>query len=56
MGDARSSHSIYVQGEISTPKIGAQASAPISYCQSYELAISRLKRGGIEVITAGHIF
>ena len=56
MGDARSSQGISVQGEISTPEINAQASAPISHPQSYELAISRLKRGGVEVIMVGHIF
>ena len=56
MGDARSSHSISVQDEIVTPKFDAWASAPISHPQSYELAISSLKRGGVEVIVAGHIF
>ena len=32
-----------------------RASTPISHPQSYELAISRMKRGGVEVIIASHI-
>ena len=56
MGDARSSHSMSVQDEIVTPKIDAWASAHISHPQSYKLPISRLKRGGVEVIVASHIF
>ena len=29
---------------------------PFHTCQSYELAISRTKRGGVKVIMASHIF
>ena len=43
MGDARSSHGISVEDE------------PISDPQCYELAISSMKTGGVEVIVAGHI-
>ena len=56
MGDARSSPSISVQEEIVTPKIIAQACAPLSCPQSYELTIPRPKRGWVEVIMASHIF
>ena len=47
-GDARSSHGISVEDEAVTPKIDAWASTPISCPQSYELAISSMKRGGVE--------
>ena len=55
MGAARSSHDISVEDKMVTPKINAWANAPISCPQSYELAISSMKRGGVEVIVAGHI-
>ena len=48
--DARSSHSINVEGEVVTPKINVWASSPVSCPQSYELAISRMKRGGVELL------
>ena len=50
------SHNISVQDEKITPKIDAQSSTPVSHPQSYELAICRMKRGGVEVIMVGHIF
>ena len=48
-------HGICIQDEMVTAKINAQASAPISHPPCCELAISRTKRGGVEIITAGHI-
>ena len=38
-----------------SPKIDAQTSTPISCPQSFELAISRTKRGGVEFIIASFI-
>ena len=49
-------HGISVHDEKVTPNINAWASIPISCPQSYELAIFRMKRGGVDVIIAGHIF
>ena len=54
-GGARRSHGISVEGEMVTKKIDAWASAPISCPQCYELAISRMKRSGVEFIVASHI-
>ena len=54
-GDARSSHSISVKDKSVAQNINAWASAPIPALQSYELAISRTKRGGVEFIMAGCI-
>ena len=54
-GGHRSSHGISVEDGIVAPKIDAQASTPISHPQSYELAISSMKRGWIRVIVTGHI-
>ena len=39
----------------SPKKIDAWVSTPISCPQSYELAISRMKTGGVEFIIASHI-
>ena len=47
-GDARSSYSISVADEGVPPKINVQASTPVSKPQSYEVAISSMKRGGVE--------
>ena len=54
-GDARSSHGISVEDKMVGQKIDALASTPVSCPQSYELAISRIKRGGIEFITTSPI-
>ena len=54
-GDARSSHGISVDGGGVTPKIDVQSSTPISCPQRFELAISRMKRGGVEFVIASHI-
>ena len=54
-GDARSPHSISVEDEAVTPKIDAQDSTPIPCPQSYELAISSMKKCAAEVTTGGHI-
>ena len=56
MGDTRSSLSISVQDKIVTPIIDAQARSPILCPPNYQLAISRPKRGGVEVIMASCIF
>ena len=49
-GNARSFHSICVQDGMVIPKINAWASAPVSYPPCFELATSRMKRGGVEEI------
>ena len=54
-GDARCSHNISVEGKGVTPKIDAWTSTPISCPQSYEIAVSRMKRGGVGFIVASHI-
>ena len=54
-GNARSSYSISVEGKMVTQKFDVWASAPFSCPQRYELAISRMKRGGVEFIVAIHI-
>ena len=48
MGTPGSSHGISVEDEVVTPKIDVWASTPISHPQSFELAISSMKRGGVE--------
>ena len=53
--DARSSHGISVEGKGVAQKINAWTCTPISCPQSFELAISRMKRGGVEFIIARHI-
>ena len=53
--NARSSHGISVEGKGVTPKINVQSSTPISCHQSFELAISRMKSGGVEFVIASHI-
>ena len=55
VGDTRSLNNISIQDKIVTLKIDAQASTLISCPQSYKLAISRPKRGGVEVIVTSHI-
>ena len=54
-GDARSSHSIVVEGETVAQKLMCGLALQFHAPQSYELAISRMKRGEIEFIIAGHI-
>ena len=54
-GYARSSHSISVEHKAVTQKIDAWAGTPISHPQSYEFAISNMKRGRVEVTMAGCI-
>ena len=49
-GNARSFHSICVQDGMVIPKVNAGASAPVSLTPSFELAASRMKRGGVEEI------
>ena len=48
-------HRICIQDEVFTPKIDAKASAPIPHTLCCELAISRMKRGGVDVIMASCI-
>ena len=45
-GEHQEFHSVCIQDEVVTPKINAQASAPIPHPLCCELAISRTKRGG----------
>ena len=54
-GDTRISHCIGVEGKVVAPKIDVWASTPISCPLSYELPISRMKRGGVEFTMAMHI-
>ena len=49
-------HGICVQDEVVTAKINAQASTPVPHPLGCEIAISRLKIDGVEVIMASHIF
>ena len=57
MGDARNYHSISVHNESSHSKNQCMGYHPQFHVpQSYELAISRLNRGGVEVIIASCIF
>ena len=53
-GDAIS-HSFSVEGKTVIQKFDAWTGAPISCPQSYEHAISRMKRDGVEFIVASHI-
>ena len=43
-------------GHMVTPKIDAQANAPVLNPPCCKLAISRMKRGGVEEVVASHIF
>ena len=54
-GDTRSSQDINVRDEMVTQIIYVWASTLISCPQHYELAISRMKRGGVQFIIASHI-
>ena len=54
-GDARISHSISVEDESVIQKSMHRLAFPRPTPQSYELAISRIKRSGIEFIMAGCI-
>ena len=53
--NARCFPNICVQDGMIIPKINLQASASIS-CPHFKLAVSRMKRGGIEEIMISHIF
>ena len=53
--NARSFLSICIQDGMAIPKIDAWASVSIFYPQ-FELAVSRMKRGGIEEIMISQIF
>ena len=55
-GECQEFHGIYIQDEVVAPKIDAWASASISHPPCFEVANSRPKRGGVEVITVSHIF
>ena len=55
MGDARGSHGISVKDESAAQKSMSRLALPFSATQSYELAISRMKRGEAEFIVAGSI-
>ena len=49
-------HSICIQERMVTPKIDAWASTTISHPLLCGLAVSRMKRDGVEVIMTSHIF
>ena len=55
-GECQEFHGICIQDEVIIPKINAWASAPIPHTLSCELAISRMKRVGVEAIMVGCIF
>ena len=55
-GECQEFHGICIQDQMVTPKIDAQASALIPHALCCDLAISRMKRGGVKVIAASHIF
>ena len=55
-GEHQDFHSICIKDEVVAPKINAQASTPVLHTPSCELAFSRMKRGGVEVITARCVF
>ena len=55
MWDARSFHSISVKDESVTQKSMCGLVLPFPVPQSYELAISRIKRSGAEFTVASHI-
>ena len=55
MGDARNSHGISVQDESVTQKLMHGLTHHFPTPESYELAISRMKRGGVEFIMASCI-
>ena len=55
MGDARNPHSISIKDESVIQKSMHGLVVPFPTPQSYELAISRMKRGGIEFMMAGYI-
>ena len=46
-GECQECHGICIQDEVVTLKIDAWASAPFPYPMYYELAMSRMKRGGV---------
>ena len=56
MGNAKSFMASVFRVKVVDLKIDAWASTPIPYPLYCELTISRMKRGGVEVIRAGHIF
>ena len=49
-------HGICIQEGIVTPRINAWASAPISHTPCWKLAISRMKRGGVEKVMVSRVF
>ena len=55
MGDARNSHSINVEDESVIQKSMHRLALPLPNPHSCELAICRMKRGGVEFIMAGCI-
>ena len=55
-GEHQELHGICIHDKLIILKINAWASAPIPHPLCCELAISRMKRGGVEVIVASHNF
>ena len=54
-GECQELHGICIQDEVITPLINVWASTLVQYPPYCELTISRMKRGGVGVIAAGHI-
>ena len=52
-GECQEFHGICTQHEVVAPKVDAWTSAPIPHPLCCELAIYRMKRGGVEVIRDG---
>ena len=53
--DAMSSHGIHVEDKRVMPKVDVWSSTPVSCLQSFELEISKMKRGGVEFVIASCI-
>ena len=55
MGDARNSHGINVEDELVIQRSMQWLGLPFPSPKFYDLAISRTKKGGVELIMAGCI-
>ena len=55
-GEHQKFFGICIQDDVVTSKIDAWASTPIPHPLCCELAIYRMKRGGVAVIVASHTF
>ena len=55
-GKCQELHGICVQDGIVTTKIDAWASVPVSHPLYCELAVAKMKRGGVEEVVASCVF